>query len=278
MGRADLFVLGGGGLLQDKTSSRSLVYYLALIAAARLSLCEVVLYALGVESITNRFWCWALPFILAGRRVTLSVRDSESKEILESIGVKSKPIHVTGDPVFLHELKAPAAVVLPNRTPSALIIPRFPSAPGGRLLYRRIASVLSREYGLRVQWLLFQFPVEWKYISSLVPEESVLWFDIHSSKEALENLVQTVAQFDYVVSARFHGLVLASLAGRPFMGVGDVNKVGRLCHRMDMPFLDWGAGEREIQGQIAHLSTKFLHNAPLSAVKEAASQTIQLMR
>src|SRR5262245_48882345 len=34
--RADLFVLGGGGLLQDKTSSRSLHYYLLLVVCARL--------------------------------------------------------------------------------------------------------------------------------------------------------------------------------------------------------------------------------------------------
>ena len=36
VGKVDAVVLGGGSLLQDSTSFRSLIYYLALIATARL--------------------------------------------------------------------------------------------------------------------------------------------------------------------------------------------------------------------------------------------------
>jgi polysaccharide pyruvyl transferase WcaK-like protein len=36
LGRCDALVLGGGSLLQDSTSFRSLLYYAALMAAARL--------------------------------------------------------------------------------------------------------------------------------------------------------------------------------------------------------------------------------------------------
>jgi polysaccharide pyruvyl transferase WcaK-like protein len=51
--RADLFVLGGGGLIQDKTSHRSLLYYLSLVALARLLLRRVFLYRIGVESLNR---------------------------------------------------------------------------------------------------------------------------------------------------------------------------------------------------------------------------------
>src|SRR5438105_835314 len=54
--KADVLVVGGGGLLQDQTSSRSLAYYLGLVALARLLVCPVVFYALGVESVGWSFW------------------------------------------------------------------------------------------------------------------------------------------------------------------------------------------------------------------------------
>ena len=45
MRRADLFISGGGGLLQDVTSSRSLLYYLSLIRLAQLQRCPTMIFA-----------------------------------------------------------------------------------------------------------------------------------------------------------------------------------------------------------------------------------------
>lgn len=46
--RCDALLSGGGSLLQDRTSTRSLLYYLAIIRAAELFHKPVMLYANGI--------------------------------------------------------------------------------------------------------------------------------------------------------------------------------------------------------------------------------------
>ena len=48
IGRVDAVVFGGGSLLQDSTSLRSLIYYLVIIAIARLRGCPVLLWGQGL--------------------------------------------------------------------------------------------------------------------------------------------------------------------------------------------------------------------------------------
>jgi polysaccharide pyruvyl transferase WcaK-like protein len=48
-----------------------------------------------------------------------------------------------------------------------------------------------------------------------------------------------------VVSSRYHALVLAASLGRPFVGLGDENKVRRLCDGLSMPFIPWGTPSAE---------------------------------
>ena len=54
LGRSQALVLGGGSLLQDATSFRSLLYYAALISAARLQGKPVLLWAQGLGPLRRR--------------------------------------------------------------------------------------------------------------------------------------------------------------------------------------------------------------------------------
>ena len=52
--KCDILVLGGGTLLQDGTSTRSLVYYLSIIKAAELYGKRVMLYANGIGPVDGK--------------------------------------------------------------------------------------------------------------------------------------------------------------------------------------------------------------------------------
>ena len=54
LGSCDALVLGGGSLLQDATSFRSLLYYAALILAARLQGRAVILWGQGLGPLYRR--------------------------------------------------------------------------------------------------------------------------------------------------------------------------------------------------------------------------------
>ncbi len=96
----DVFVSGGGSLLQDVTSKRSLFYYLGLICLAKLLGRPVMLYAQGVGPITSSFMRWLTGKVL--KRVDfITVRDGESFEFLRTLGLTSEHMRVTADAVFM---------------------------------------------------------------------------------------------------------------------------------------------------------------------------------
>jgi polysaccharide pyruvyl transferase CsaB len=105
----DLFISGGGSLLQDVTSLNSLLFYLAQIRLARTLRRRVMIYAQGIGPLDRS----------AARRLTASVlrgvdwitvRDQESAQELRRIGVPAErpPVEVTADPVFALEPAADA--------------------------------------------------------------------------------------------------------------------------------------------------------------------------
>jgi polysaccharide pyruvyl transferase CsaB len=94
----DVFISGGGSLLQDVTSLRNVVYYTSLIRFARLSGKPVVIYAHGVGPLRRTLSQKLARAAIQIARV-VSVRDDESKALLQRIGVR-RAIEVTADPVW----------------------------------------------------------------------------------------------------------------------------------------------------------------------------------
>jgi polysaccharide pyruvyl transferase CsaB len=98
MKRADGLVSGGGSLLQDITGMKSIPYYTGIIKIAQTLNKPVFVYAQGMGPITKPINKWITKSIL--NKVTyLSVRDEDSKKLLQEIGVKNK-ISLVPDPVM----------------------------------------------------------------------------------------------------------------------------------------------------------------------------------
>ena len=97
--KADLFILGGGHLLQDLTSQAFLISSLMKILLARMLTRPVMCYAVGagpIESLVGRF----LASQILNRVNLITVRDEESGRFLRQIGVNKPGIYVTADPAF----------------------------------------------------------------------------------------------------------------------------------------------------------------------------------
>ena len=96
---SDLYVSGGGSLLQDATSPASILYYLALMAASKLSGRKYAVFANGIGPV-NRGWAKNMVRMACEGASSISVRDAGSSRFLESIGVKREDILISADPVF----------------------------------------------------------------------------------------------------------------------------------------------------------------------------------
>lgn len=98
--KGDMLISGGGSLLQDVTSSRSLWYYLYVISVAKRKNKKVCIYANGVGPINGKFNRKLTKKVLKDVDL-ITLRDDDSAKYLEEIGIEKDKCLVRSDPVFL---------------------------------------------------------------------------------------------------------------------------------------------------------------------------------
>ncbi|MFP4661971.1 MAG: polysaccharide pyruvyl transferase CsaB [Halanaerobiales bacterium] len=98
--KSDLFVSGGGSLLQDVTGWKSVPYYLGQVLLAQMMGKKTVFYAQGIGPVKNKAYRWLIKKVM-GRADYISVRDKQSKRLLADWGVEEEKIKLAVDPVFV---------------------------------------------------------------------------------------------------------------------------------------------------------------------------------
>jgi polysaccharide pyruvyl transferase CsaB len=97
-----LFLAGGGSLIQDNTSTRSILYYLTVLRLAKKSGAKTMLFANGIGPIkrsVNRDYAAKI----LNELDAISLRDSESYNEVKVLGIHKPRIYVTSDPAVLLE-------------------------------------------------------------------------------------------------------------------------------------------------------------------------------
>ncbi|MFW6359771.1 MAG: polysaccharide pyruvyl transferase CsaB, partial [Chroococcales cyanobacterium] len=98
---SDLFIWGGGSLMQDATSIRNPLYYGGLMAFAQQRGLKTIAWAQGIGPLNTRFSRWMTQQVLTGC-AGISVRDRISAQLVSDwqLSVKMAP-----DPVWALEAK-----------------------------------------------------------------------------------------------------------------------------------------------------------------------------
>ena len=100
MKHAKLLISGGGSLLQDGTSTKSLYYYTYVMECARRNRTKVMIYGNGIGPLYHeRSRRIAAEAVRRADAVTL--RDPSSQKFLGELGVEPELAAVTADPAFL---------------------------------------------------------------------------------------------------------------------------------------------------------------------------------
>jgi len=101
MGKTRLYINGGGSLIQDVTSTRSLQYYLANIAMAKKRGNKVLMYGCGIGPVSlpkNRKYAGK---VIDRYADMITLREPQSEAELRAMGVKKPEIRITADPALL---------------------------------------------------------------------------------------------------------------------------------------------------------------------------------
>lgn len=150
--QAKLFIGGGGSLIQNATSNRSLWFYLYCIWAAHRAGCQVMMYGCGIGPVKR-----GLNRKLAAKALNacvdlIALRDPDSKTELEKLGVTRPECHVTADPALLQTVTAAAEEHYARYRKEAGLTEGgtyclFALRPWGPVKHRLEAFAAAAEYG-----------------------------------------------------------------------------------------------------------------------------------
>lgn len=225
---ADLLLSGGGSLLQDVTSLRSLVYYVAVIFMARRLGTPHMLYAQGIGPL-RRSVSRALVRRAAATAAAITVRDASSAELLRNLGVPADRVFTTADPALL--LKAPERSS--EESADAPVV-GLAIRPWQRMDVVRIFGEAARELARKdigVAWIAMQTG----YDDGLCREAASLYGGTFLDPQGHPTeAVKMTASVDVLVGMRLHALILAAVSDVVPVGVAYDPKIDAFMRRLGL--------------------------------------------
>lgn len=224
----NLFISGGGGLLQDSTGKGwSILYYLGLILIAKIVKIPVMIYAQGIGPVNNQVNKKLMKWIL-NKVELITVRDNSSKELLENLGVVKPSIYVNSDPVFLLKRRSinyiidsyPYIQELINSTNRPLVgvsvREHRSNGPDLKRIFAQAADYLIENYKVKIIFLPFKFDED-VHISEEILSLMKNQADVLKIKLEPEELLSLLSRLSLMVGVRLHSIIFSSMANIPFI-------------------------------------------------------------
>ncbi len=224
----DIFISGGGSLLQDITSKWSIRYYLALIWWALVCRKKVFLYAHGIGPVHGRLNRWLMKWIIKHVDI-ISVRDEKSMVYLISAGIDKQKIHLTADPVIgmSNTDKVSGKKILEHAFGSmdyqskplvgiSLRSKDF-STDEIRQKLKYLIKSLGEEYN--IIFLPFHLGEDMDICQWIVQENIADNITAIVDSISAKDMMSVVENLDILVGERLHSLIFASVAKIHFIGI-----------------------------------------------------------
>ncbi len=234
--QCDLLISGGGSLLQDVTSKRSLYYYLSIMRMAHWLGKKVFLYAQGIGPL-NRAHARATVATVLNRCDYITVRDQKSANLLQELGVVRPPVRVTADAVLaMHPVDRRIGRALLAKYGIGGVAPKvgiyvrnWRNDENYKTVFAQAADSLIDEQGCKVIFVPMQVPDDVaaaRDIQAKMKHSATVLEDSYTTAE----MMSIAGNMDAVIGVRLHALVFAALMDTPLVGVSYDPKVDSFLH------------------------------------------------
>ena len=254
---SDVLISGGGSLLQDVTSIKSLMYYLWIIFTAIFYKKKVIIFAQGIGPINNPAARFITLFLLK-RCTYISVRDTKSYDLLNNSGIKAD---LVCDPIFSFNLP-----ITNNNGIVGVQLRNF--ATMNDVLLKKLAKQIVKEFPDRkIELYVFQNEIDTPVCEKFMNLLKLMNKDLNAEIVS-ENIINRFSNLEYLIGMRFHALILAMKMSIKCLGINYDAKVEKLCNAANIPFVSMSAGENfdEIFSKMKNLNANDLFNYSNSMV------------
>ncbi|KFN02917.1 polysaccharide pyruvyl transferase CsaB [Bacillus clarus] len=242
--KSDGLISGGGSLLQDKTSMKSILYYTGIMQLARLLRKPYYIYAQGIGPITRGHNRLLVKWHVSKAKY-ISVRDEDSFLYLKEMGIK-KDIEIVPDPVLSWKVEDKKSNWLEKHSIGGKIIAVSVRNWDAKENYmRKLAKTLKKfkQAGFHILFVPMHGPFDQnasRDIINLMGEEAHMLpykMDIHEKIAILSECV-------LLIGMRLHALILSAVANTPMVGISYDPKIDSFLQQVNQPIIgnvdgDW---------------------------------------
>lgn len=273
---SDMLVSGGGSLLQDITSSKTIPYYLGIIKLAQWYKKKIVFYSQGVGPIKHSYNKWLVKQVLSPIE-GLFVRDDHSKEVLEHLGIK-KLIRVAADPVLGIKLKEPdykysKGLLGTEKAVGVYIRPWQNEEEILSSLEKSLKYIINEGYKI---YFIPMYYLQDREIAHKLKKRLGDHAVVIDKMLTLDEVISYTASFEFIIGMRLHSLIMAAALKVPMIGLAYDPKVTAFVKDMEIPYcIDVvQMSPNELMHSVQHL----MHNRDAEKVRLSNRYEIQKKR
>ena len=238
--RAGIFVFGGGGLLQDATSRRSLHYYTHILTAAS-KRCRTFVYANGIGPLDRKGSRRCVMRAL-GRAEDISVRDGPSASLLSGLGLENDRIRLGADGAFL--------MMPPDSSEIAEVREKIGLRRGERYFAVSLRPIGGRgdDFDSRISRAVRDAAIKTGLSPVIVPMQSgedralcerICVLSVGSAYTApfsdAGSIAALFAGAVFTVGMRLHSIIYSACVGTPVLALSYDPKIDAVCGYLGLP-------------------------------------------
>ena len=226
MKKADMLISGGGTLIQDRTSTKSLWYYLCIISIALKKKIKVMLYSNGIGPLEHKGNIRCTRKIL-NKVDMITLRDEQSYKELRNLGIDNENVAITADPALDLDManeKRGREILAEEGVKSGekilgVSVRRWQNL--GSDFENTVAQVCDyayEKYGYHTVFLPMQASRDTailQNISKKMKNSSV----IVKKRYSVEDMLSIIKCFDICIGMRLHTLIYSAINTVPLIGL-----------------------------------------------------------
>ena len=288
--RAEVFISGGGNLIQNVTSSRSLWYYIGAIALARLAGARVLMYGCGVGPLSGRLNRRLTAAILNRAVEAITLREDSSLRDLERLNITKPRVVLSADPALILSPSPPERIdslllsqnVPPDGAYIAFVLRHWPGFRERAAIFAQAADYARETYGVLPLFL----PIERRGdVEAARMTAELVQGSCHlvGCPDGPADVIGLLGRCRMVVAMRLHALIFASGQGLPLVGVAYDDKVSAFLRYMGqetyLPFDSLNASElcQMIDAAMAHAGSPDDRLTAVGHLRDIESRNVEIL-